>query len=177
MWLVLLFRICLFIGFLYAVWKWGNWKNWEKYYPTALFMMVVNLSANFLTYNHPFWNYSPDVLVNTQTTLELISCFVILPSTAFIYLSQFPSNSKINEYGYIVLWVLIYSGLEFMDHYLIKGIYYTNGWSWLSSTIFDFAIFSILRLHYLRPFWAWIVTILLAAAILMAFNFDPAKMK
>jgi hypothetical protein len=177
MWHILFFRIFLVLGFLFSAWRWGDWKNWEKYYPTILFVMVVNLFASFLTYHHALWNYTPDALVGTQTALELINSFVMLPSTTFVYLSKFPSYNKFCQYGYIVLWIAIYSGLEFIDHYVIKGIYYTNGWLWLTSTLFDCAMFSIIRLHHLHPFWAWLITLLLTAVILAVFNFGSAEMK
>ncbi len=43
---ILLFRICLFLLFLIAVFKTGDWKSWQKYYPTVLFVIVVNLVAS-----------------------------------------------------------------------------------------------------------------------------------
>jgi len=175
---ILFFRFfVLLLGFVFSAWKWGDWKNREKYYPTVLFIMVVNLGASYLTYHYALWNYSPDTLVKTHTILEFINCFIILPSAAFTYLSKFPSNNKFHQFAYIALWVLIFSGLEFIDHYIIGGIYYTNGWSWLTSTIFDCAIFSILRLHHLNPLRAWIITFLLTAFILVIFNFGFAEMK
>lgn len=178
MWHILFSRIFLHVlGFTFSAWKWGDWKNWEKYYPTVLFTMVVNLGASLLTYHHALWNYSPDALVKTQTILEFINCFIILPSVTFTYLSKFPANNKFQQLSYIVFWVLIFSGLEYIDHYIIGGIYYTNGWSWSTSTIFDFALFSILRLHYLKPGWAWVITFLLTGFILVMFNFSSAEMK
>jgi len=176
MWHILFFRLCLVIGFLLATWRWGDWKDREKYYSTVLFIITVNLGASFITYHHILWNYNPDVLVKTQTTVELINSFVMLPSTAFIYLSKYPSHNKLYQYGYIILWISIYSGLEFIDHSL-GGISYKNGWSWLASSIFDCALFPILRLHYLKPLWAWIITFLLTAVILVLFNFASAEMK
>lgn len=175
---VLFYRtFVLVLGFGYSAWRWGDWKSWEKYYPTVLFMMVVNIGASYLTYHHGLWNYHPDALVKSQTVLELLNCFVILPCVAFLYLSRFPTTNILHQCGYIALWVLLFSGLEFTDHYIIGGIYYTNGWSWMASSIFDIAIFSILRLHYLRPLWAWAVTVLLSAVILVMFNFGSAVMK
>ena len=176
MWLILFFRLCLVIGFLLATWRWGDWKSREKYYATVLFVIVVNLAVSFITYHHMLWSYHPDVLVKAQTTVELINSFLMLPSTAFIYLSNFPTNNKLYQYGYIIIWVSIYSSLEFIDQSL-GGISYKNGWSWLSSSILDCAMFPILRLHYLKPLWAWIITFLLTIVILVLFNFSSAEMK
>lgn len=176
MWLILFFRVCLVLGFLLSAWRWGDWKGWEKYYATVLFVMVVNLAVSFITYHHILWNYSPDALVKTQTTVELINSFIMLPLATFLYLSKFPANNELYQYGYMIVWILIFSGLEFIDQTL-GGISYKHGWSWLTSSIFDCAIFSIVRLHYLRPIYAWIATLVLTIVILALFNFASAEMK
>ncbi|VBB05637.1 Hypothetical protein LUCI_0847 [Lucifera butyrica] len=177
LWVILLFRIFLVLGFLLSAWKWGDWENQEKYYPTILFTMTVDLSVSFLVYRHSLWNYPPDALVKTQTVAEFINCFFILTATTFTYLSKFPAGNRLYQIAYMVLWISIYSGLEWIDSQVIKGIYYTNGWSWSSTALFDCIMFSILRLHYLKPFWAWIITFLITAFILVVFNFASAEMK
>lgn len=167
----------MILGFLFSAWRWGDWKNWEKYYPTVLFMVVVNLAASFLTYHHILWKYNPDILMKTQTTVEMLNAFVQLPAVAFIFLSKFPSGTKARQFAYIVLWVLIFASLEFTAHYIVGSLSYQNGWSWFVSVAFDCAIFSILRLHHLKPVWAWLSVCLLTAIILVVFNFDSAEMK
>ena len=175
--MLLAFRVCLVMAFIVAVLKLGDRQNWQKYYPTILFVMAINLAASYLTYHHILWYYNPDILVKTSTTVELINSFVMLPSTAFIYLSRFPAGSRLNQYSYIVFWVCIYSTLEFLDHYIFNGISYKHGWSWSSSVIFDFAIFTIIRLHYLRPAWAWGVSLIVATVILSMFDFLQGEFK
>ncbi len=70
----------------------------------------------------------------------------------------------------------MYSIVELLDH-TIGGISYQHGWSWQFSTLFDYAIFSIIRIHYTKPVWAWGITFLLGAGILTVFNFGSAEMK
>lgn len=172
---ILLFRICLFLLFLIAVFKTGDWKSWQKYYPTVLFVIAVNLAASFLTYHYILWGYNPDLLIKTQTTIELFNSFFMLPATTFIYLSRFPR--ALSPYYYISFWVLLYASLEFIDHYIIGGISYSNGWSWFFSLLFDIAMFSIIRIHYLKPILGWIVTLLLSVVILLVFNFMSGEFK
>lgn len=174
---ILVFRICMVVIFVLAALGLGAWKNWKKYYPTVLFTMVVNLAASFLSYHHILWNYNPDALVKTQTTVEMINAFIMLPATTFVYLSKFPSSCRLYQYGYILLWVFIYGFLEYIDSELIGGLSYKNGWSWLVSVIFDVGMFSILRLHHLRPLCGWVVTFAVAALVLTVFNFGSAEMK
>lgn len=178
MWHIFFFRLfVLFTGFVYSAWRWGDWKNADKYYPTVLFMMIVNLGTSYLTYHHALWNYAPDAVFKTHTILEMINCFIILPAVGFLYLSRYPVGTKFQQFRYIALWVFIFSSLEFIDCYLIGGIYYTHGWSWLASTIFDVAIFVVLRLHYVRPAWAWLLIGLIGTVIVLVFDFASAEMK
>ncbi|MDF2570669.1 MAG: hypothetical protein K0R55_2273 [Sporomusa sp.] len=175
--LVFVFRVCLLLLFLIAALKFGDWKNWQKYYPTILFIMVINLVASYLTYHHTLWNYDRDILVKTHTTVEFINALVLLPAVAFTFLSKFPVSTKFYQYGYIALWVLIFSSLELIDHYVVGGISYENGWTWPSSFIFDIAMFSILRLHHLKPIWAWIASALMTVIIFILFNFTSGEFK
>ena len=175
---ILIFRICLLLLFFIATLLLGDWKNWHKYYSTVLFVMVVNLAASFLTYHHTLWNYNPDILVKSQTTVELINSFFMLPASAFVYLSRYPINStRFNQAGYIALWVLIYASLEAIDHYVISGISYKHGWSWETSAIFDIAMFSIIRLHYSKPILAWGCCLFLTIAISIVFNLTSGEFK
>ncbi|WP_371375119.1 CBO0543 family protein [Sporomusa aerivorans] len=175
---VLIFRVCMVLFFLLAIVKWGDWKNWRLFYPTVLFVMVVNLAASFLTYHHILWNYNPDFIVKTQTAVELVNSFVMLPATTFVYLSQFQRiGTRLYQYGYIALWVVFYSCLEFIDHFLVGGISYKNGWSWATSAMFDIAMFSIIRIHYLNPLAAWVLSFMLTAVIITVFNFMSGEFK
>ncbi len=175
--LISAFRICLLLIFLIAVMRLGDWKNWQKYYSTVLFVIIANLLVSFLTYHHVLWYYNPDILVKTSSTVELLNSFFMLPVSTFIYLSKYPTGNKLYQYGYVVLWVCIYVGLEFIDHYVVKGISYGNGWSASASAIFDIAIFSIIRLHYLRPLWAWGASLLVLTFILILFDFISGEFK
>lgn len=174
---ILIFRIVLLLSFMISALFFCDWKNWQKYYPTAIFVMAINLFASFLTYHHILWNYHPDILIKTQTTVELINSFFMLPVTAFIFLSRFPTSTKLYQYGYVFLFACIYAGLEFIDHYIVGGISYKNGWSWKFSSMFDCVMFSIIRIHYSNPLLAWVMTFLLGFIILIIFNFRSGEFK
>jgi len=173
---ILIFRLVFLLAIMIALFFFGDWKNLKKYYPTMLFVMVVNLTVSLLTYHHVLWNFPPDYLVKTNTVVEMLNSYFALPATVFIYLSNFPSSKTTHQCVYMTFWVLIYSVIELID-YIIGGITYQNGWSWKISTLFDFAIFSFTRIHYSRPLLAWILTFFLGTIILILFNFDSAEMK
>lgn len=171
------FRVFFLLAFLVAALKLGDWKNWQKYYPTILFVMAINLGASLLSYHHVLWDYNPDTFVKTATTVELINSFIMLPATTFVYLSKFPTQYKLTQYSYMLLWVTIYGVLEFIDHYIMKGLSYKHGWSWSTSVIFDVAMFAILRLHYLKPIWAWGASLVVAIVIIIMFDFFTGEFK
>lgn len=171
-----IFRIVFLLIIIIATFYFGDWRNLKRYYPTMLFVMAVNLSSCLLTYHHDLWYFPPDSLVKTNTVVEMLNSYISLPSTAFIFLSNYPSSRGLIQYAYIALWVFIYSMIELAD-YIVGGISYHNGWSWQISTLFDFALFSFTRIHYSRPLWAWGLTFILGAIILIVFNFSSAEMK
>lgn len=176
--LIFFFRVLLLSSFLVAAIKLGDWKNWQRYYPTVLFVMVVNLAASFITYHHILWNYNPDIFVQTQTTIELINAFVLLPAVVFIYLSLFPfDSSKVYQAGYIAFWILLFSCIELFAHYIVGSLSYKNDWSWLDSFVFDIAMFSITRLHYSRPVWAWGISLIITAIIYTCFGLSGGEFK
>ncbi|WP_246105483.1 CBO0543 family protein [Sporomusa termitida] len=140
--------------------------------------MVVNLASSFITYHHILWNYNPDIFVRTQTTIELLNAFVLLPAVAFIFLSLFPfARSKVYQAGYIALWILIFSCIELVAHYIVGSLSYKNQWSWFDSFIFDIALFSVTRLHYSRPFWAWGISLIITVIIYTGFGFSAGEFK
>lgn len=174
---LLYFRVVLVVIFMLAAWRLSDWKNWQRYYPTILFVMVVNLSAGYLSYHHGLWNYSKDFLVTTETIVEFVNTYINLPSAVLIYLSLFPPQGVLRQIAYLFLWVAIFGTLEFFDHYVFTGIFYTNGWSWGHSVIFDIAMFSIIRVHFINPWKGWVLSLLVAAFIISQFGFLAAEMK
>ncbi|MDT8902411.1 CBO0543 family protein [Anaeroselena agilis] len=173
---LLLFRVALLAGLFIAVWRWGDWRRWQRYYPTMLFVMAVNLAAAFITYHHPLWDFNPDTLALSETTVELLNTFVSLPANTLIYLSNYPAAGPVRQIRYILAWVLLFGALEAADT-LIGGITYFNGWSLGHSILFDCAMFPIIRLHHLRPPLAWLASLAVAVYILSAFGFSGAEMK
>jgi hypothetical protein len=164
-------------GFIAAAWRLGDWRNWPRYYPSVLFVMVVNLSAGYLSYHHSLWNYSGDILVTTQTIVEFINTYINLPATVLVYLSHFPSDGKVRKLLYGGMWVMIYGTFEYLDHYVFGGMLYTNNWSWFHSLFFDIVMFYIIRIHYLNPLTGWLLSFLVALFVITQYGFLTAEMK
>jgi hypothetical protein len=176
MWLISFFRVCLLTGFLVSAWKWGDWRNWEKYYSSMLFVMVVNLSVGYLGYHHAFWVFNPDAIVSTETVVEFVNTYIALPATTLLFLSNMPPVRKVRQYAYILLWVVIYGTLEGIDH-IIGGISYDNGWSYGYSLLFDCAMFITIWIHYARPLLGWLITFSAVTFVVIVFKIFLAEMK
>jgi hypothetical protein len=171
----------LLLGFIFAGWKWGDWRNWRKYYPTILFFITGDLLYNFLTYNHPIWlfhtSFDKAVLPN-HTFITLAVEFISFPVKVLIYLGHYPENkSKIKQLLYLFAWVLFFTAFEFIAKYTWGGISHHNGWSLVSTFLFYIVIFVQLRLHYNRPLLAWAVSFGIITYLLIYFKVPIAGMK
>ena len=156
----------LFIG---MVWKWGDWRNWGKYYPTILFVWVCNLLYNFLCYDYYLWKWSPDWLSNHIQT-DLIYIFITVPAIALLYLSRYPEQCPFKKkFMYFSSWVLVFVLIEVVWLWFDKLIYY-HGWTLGWSFVFYIIMFLIIRIHYTKPLIAIPLTLLAVIFFIWVFK-------
>lgn len=167
--------IILAISFLLAAWKWGDWRNWERYYSTYLFMLATDFLAGYVTFNHTLWKFQPCFLALNHTITEFWWTFTIYPATLLLYLPHFPKR-KFNGLLWIGGWVALYSLIE-TSLASIGLMTYENGWSLSWSVIFDVVMFSVLRIHFHRPGWAWFVSFLFFIFVWIYFGFSINHLK
>ncbi|WP_077617082.1 CBO0543 family protein [Bacillus sinesaloumensis] len=148
---------------LLALFVWGDWRNPKKYYSTYLFFLLGDfLYLYFFSDYYPMWSYAPqgfdeDIgLTNTHVVLSIMA--IKYPATILIFLGRYPGDqSWVKQLIYILMWSSIYGINEALD--LFFGlITYDNGWSIWWSVLFNFVMFSILRLHFVRPLRAWVAS-------------------
>lgn len=153
---------------VFICWKWGNWKAWKDYYPTILFLFSGNLVYMFLTQSNPLWSY--DGLIGRYPFLEVTTIALLYPSTVILFFTFYPRpGTWLKQAAYMLLWVAIYSAMEYISH--ITGEFnYDNGWNFLFSIFFNMIMFPLLRLHYKKPLLAWPIGIVLAYAMMFIFN-------
>jgi hypothetical protein len=141
--------------------KWGNWKDWEKYYQTILFMVVGNLLYSFLFLDYPMWRFEhtfEEDILPTIKSIDLLKTFTSFPILTLIYLSQYPEEQNITKKTiYIVIWTMLFGVIEFISK-MLGMISYHHGWNMWWSLLFDLGMFSILAIHYKRPLIAWIIS-------------------
>ncbi|MFD0698138.1 CBO0543 family protein [Paenibacillus sp. GCM10027628] len=154
-------HIIIHVLFLFAAWKWGDWKNWKNYYPTILYLIVSDLLYNFLTYNYPLWKFNAvsfDKFIYSNHTLITVGIdFINFPATVLMYLGNYPVG-KIKQTVYVFTWVLLNTIIEFLSLHTINGITHSNGWNMWWSAVLNLLFYVMLRVHYLHPLLAWIIS-------------------
>jgi hypothetical protein len=153
---------------LLAAIRWGNWKNIGKYYPTQLYMIMGALLYLFIYGPDTLWDEIPDSGINNKLTI-LLYVFIVFPCTVLLYLSKYPSTT-LKQFFYIAVWIIFYSGTELILFFFGKMLY-NSGWNICWSVAFNCMMFPMLRLHFVRPFWA--IGLSLPIIILLTLGFGP----
>ena len=146
-----MYHILLAVISILICYKYGDWRNWKNYYPTILFFILSNVVCILLTYTHPLWFYECNLLHKTFS--DLLICITVYPSTVMVFIPHFPK--KINKsIIHISFYVACYTLAELIG---MKLGYFThhNGWNIWYTIIFNYALLSMLILHYKKPLYAW----------------------
>jgi len=166
---VLTLRIILSLIFIAACWRWGDLKNWRKYYPTILYMIINQLLYRFFVNGRYFlWRVENDFFLLNETFSFLFITFLIFPFMVMLFLANYPKtfNKKLFHF---LLWIVIALGIE-TGAYLAGRITYHHGWNIWWSVAFNISIFPMLRFHFVKPIPAWIVSFLFAAFYIYYFH-------
>ncbi|WP_374934625.1 CBO0543 family protein [Neobacillus driksii] len=163
-----LLRILLCLTVILCCWKFGDIKNWKKYYPTILYLVINNLLyCFFVGKKHFLWRLEPDFLLNFTFSI-LVQTFIILPCIAILFLSYLPKTRK-KVILYLIITGSILAGIETIM-FIAEKITYHNGWNYWWSVAFNFLWVIMLRFHYLKPISAWIVSFLFTAFFIIYFH-------
>ena len=168
-----MFRVVIFAGFVFSAWRWGDWKNWEKYYSTILYFILISILQTLVTYDHYLWKFNPTPalpLLNNHIAITIAVSFVVFTCTTLIYLGNYPNNH--HQYWYILLWICFYTFIEIIT---IKTglITYHHGWSLGWSIVVNLLTFPMLRLHLSRPLLTWLLTFILFTTFCVIFKVTP----
>lgn len=165
------FHILISLLAILLTWKWGDWQNWQLYYPTILYMIIGDLTYLNLASNKPLWqyesrNYSGDFI-------EFLIAFIVFPCTCFIFFSLY---AKARKYKSIVVYILffifcafIYTSFEGFS-FLLGFISYNNGWNLYWSFALNLTMFPLILLHYKKPLWVWLPSIACAFIVIYKFS-------
>lgn len=151
-----MFHISLTIIVIISAWIFGDWRNWEKYYPTTLFLITCNFLYTIKSTTAPFWLYQKGIFPN-NTSVDLIVTLIQYPCFMLIYLYRFPKDNFTKKVFFIIIWAGSFSLIEILS-LLTGNIKYFNGWTLTLSILFNLFMFPLLYLHYRKPLYAWAIT-------------------
>jgi len=151
---ILLFLICL---------KWGDWKNWRKYYSTILYVIIWVLFYEFFYKEYPLWRFK-----NNTFSVLLIMC-ISFPSSILLYLPYVEKQSMTKQILHIALWTFLFSLFEAIS-IATHTISYYHGWNFCYSIGFNVLTFCMIRLHYKNALLAWPISVFLFIAAMIIFR-------
>ncbi|WP_206872969.1 CBO0543 family protein [Clostridium zeae] len=162
----ILLRIIPVFVFLFSAYRWGDWKRWQRYYPTMLFFGFGDLIYITVFHDKVLWDFPTNFLVSSLDELLLI--FGIFFPTTLLLLTYYPQKLYC-QISYIIMWIAIYMFIEVVD--LITGIIvYSNGWSIWWSLLHNTVQFPLIALHHRKPLLSWIIALIFLAIIMNIFN-------
>lgn len=169
----MLVSVIIIIIFVSLAYFFGDWKRWKSYHTTMLYVALMNLTYEFLAYNHPLWEYRPGRIPN-HTFTTLLTIFVVLPAITLIYLSHYPEK-LIWKLLYVTCWVL---GSTLIEYSLSnRFIEYSNGWGIEWSFVLYCLMYFMLRLHNKRPISAYLLSFIFVIFFLSYFKIPFNSMK
>lgn len=151
-------------------------RNWEKYYPTLLFAALSNSLYELICYRHQLWQMEPNGLPVSMIPILLL-VLIGMPVSTWVYLSNYPRNSKLLPQAYYILFFTgIFVVLEFVS-VKFGSITYHNGWNLLWSSFFDMIMFTMLRIHYRKPLFGLLMAVSYTGLLIFVFDIGFDKMK
>ena len=170
-------RVVLPFIYMIGFWRFGDWSNWKKYYPTILFIISVDFFISILMYEHPLWTFRGSLFIPNHTIADFILTFLSFPSLTLVYLSLYPYQSSwTKQVLYLSLW---FGFMVFMEVLFLfaKLISYNHGWNFGWSCVVWLFLFIGLRLHHTRPLWAWLLCFLCTAFLILYFHIPVTKFR
>jgi len=165
-------RLVIILIYLFACYRWGDWKNWKEYYPTILYVIIGDISYNFIFYDHTLWSY---VRLVNHTFSDFLVAFTVFPSAIILFLTHYPKKPW-KQISYIILWTVISTLVEYIS--VNAGYFsYSGGWSILWSMGVFFIAFLLTRLHYKHPLVVWPISSICALATMFIFKVPISSLK
>jgi hypothetical protein len=162
-------HIALTLWAVLAAIRWGDWKNFKRYYPTLLYIIACDfLYKIFALDKYHLWRLQADFVLNHMATYFMY-VLIIFPMTTFTFLSTYPSHLK-KQIVHIMKWVFIFSIVEWIG-WKFGRITYSHGWSIGWSAFFDVNMFIMMRIHYVNYLWAIPLSAVCTFFYLIFFNY------
>lgn len=148
----------------------GDWKNWQTYYPTMLYISLGSFLYEFIAHsNFHLWEFRESFVAHNLMNIHFMHNLIINPLVAFVFLSNYPNRQK-EQIIYMLKWIMIFLFVEWISKYF-EILSYHNGWNFGWSALFVIIMFPMVRLHHVRTFRALLLSILFAVFFLGVFEY------
>lgn len=160
---------------IFAAWKFGDWKHWRIYLPTIQYFIIGDLLYNLFTWEQLLWFYPyPANALPNHLLNNLLIMFTIYPSTLLIMLFHYPKKKKMNQFLYLLVWIVLWIIFEFFMVFTGQCVY-DNGWTFGWSITFASIMVPMLVLHHKRPMLAYLLSIPITIFLLYWFQVPVLK--
>jgi hypothetical protein len=171
------FPVVVLLVLILLAFKYGNWKQRSRYYPTILFAICVDFFISLLLYSHPLWRFYPAFMIPNHSFSDFFIALTNVPLIVLVYLSRYPFHLRLKgKLLYVMAWTLSFSMLESIFFHL-KLITYHNGWNFPWSIVVWLFTFLGLVIHYKKPILAWILCICCTIFLILYFHIPVAELK
>ncbi|MCZ8517459.1 hypothetical protein O9H85_34975 [Paenibacillus filicis] len=154
--------ILLFLALRYA-----KWSKWREFYPTILYIVMLNLHYSYIVKTSPLWKYKSSLI--PQEMLDIIIIFIVEPSMTILFLSYHPLQWR-RIFLYWAAWIIAFSITEYI-FFLTDRMDYFRGWNMGWSVIFYIIMFPMLYLHYKKTPVALLLSIPFTIGFMWIFDY------
>ncbi|WP_163536249.1 CBO0543 family protein [Gracilibacillus sp. YIM 98692] len=162
-------HLVLSIGLIIVSFRWGDWGNWGRYYPTLLYMALFTCLYEYISHEHfHLWDFEKHFL--HKSIAHALHIFIINPLLTFVFLSNYQNQKLMKQIYYMLKWIIILTVLEGIMVYFHALTHYNN-WNLWWSFIFYMVMLPMLRLHFLKPKLALILSVLCTIFYLFVFDY------
>ncbi|RIW27645.1 hypothetical protein D3H55_22645 [Bacillus salacetis] len=148
----------------------GNWREWSKYHLTIFYVIISNLLYNHLAHDKLLWEYYPDFLPKSHAIVEILYTFINLPAVTLLFLTFYPFSSSNTKKGrYILFWSFASFAIEY-PFYLFGRLLLQHGYEYWMDLFFYIVMYSMIRLHFSRPYVTYILSAIITAGMVWLFE-------
>jgi hypothetical protein len=160
----------LIVSLWILTWRFSDWRNWRKYYPTILFIILFSLFTFVLTCDYPLWLYHDTLFSPNRMISEFRLDFLLFPAIILLYLTFYPyASGMLRQLTYIAIWGIVWSLIEAF-YVFLKILTYHNGWNIWWTVVVWFTMFTLIAIHHRKPMLALLIHVIFSLFAINYFN-------
>jgi hypothetical protein len=163
-------HIVMTITLLFFAFLKGNWREWEKYHLTIFYVIICNLLYNHIAQDKLLWEYFPDFYPKSHILVDILYSFINLPAITLLFLTFYPlTASLLLKVRFIAMWSVVSFIIEY-PFYKFGRLLLQNGYEYWMDFLFYFVMYSMIRLHFSRPFLTYFLSALITIIMILLFD-------